>query len=67
MKLEGSTKLTKKKLTGSRHRIFSRRRGLKMSRNMVDYSSQDSPYRSYEQHGDEYSPHIEDSLRCLKA
>jgi len=33
---------------------------------MVDCSSRDSPYRSYEKHGDEYSPHIKDTLRSLK-
>ena len=33
---------------------------------MVDYSSQNSSYRSYEKHGDEYSPHVTDTLRILK-
>ena len=33
---------------------------------MVDYSSHDSPYRSVEQQGDEYSPDIADTLRSLK-
>ena len=33
---------------------------------MVDYSSRDSPYRSNEKHGDQYSPHIADTLRSLK-
>ena len=37
-----------------------------MNRKMVDYSSRDSPYRSYEQHGDEYYPDMEDTLRSLK-
>lgn len=37
-----------------------------MASNMVDYSSQDFPYRSYKKHGDGYSPHIEDTLRSLK-
>ncbi len=38
-----------------------------MTRKMVDYSSRDSPYRSDEQHGDEYSFDIVDTLRSLKA
>jgi len=33
---------------------------------MVDYSSRDSPYRPNEKHGDEYSPHIANTLRSLK-
>ena len=39
----------------------------KMTSIMVDYSSCDSPYRSVEQQGDEYSPDIVDTLRILKA
>ena len=38
-----------------------------MTRKMVDYSSRDSPYRSNEKNGDEYSPHIADTLRSLMA
>ena len=34
---------------------------------MVDSSSRDSPYILDEQHGDEYSPDITDTLRSLKA
>lgn len=37
-----------------------------MTKKMVDYSSQDSPYRLNEQHIDEYSPDIADTLRILK-
>lgn len=37
-----------------------------MTGKVVDYSSCDSRYRSYEQHRDEYSPHIADTLRSLK-
>jgi len=37
-----------------------------MTRKMVDYNSQDSPYKSDEQHGDEYSLDIKDTLRSLK-
>jgi len=33
---------------------------------MVEYSSRDSPYILDEKHGDEYSPHKENSLRSLK-
>lgn len=33
---------------------------------MVDYKSHDSPYMSVEKQGDEYSPHIADTLRILK-
>ena len=38
-----------------------------MTSKMVDYSSRDSPYRSYEQHGEGYSPDITDTLRNLKS
>jgi len=34
---------------------------------MVDYSSRDSPYKLDKKHGDEYSPHVTDTLRSLKA
>jgi len=37
-----------------------------MTCKMVDYSSRDFPHRSNEQHGDEYSPDIEYTLRSLK-
>lgn len=37
-----------------------------MTKKMVDYTSHDSPYRSYKQHGDEWSPGIADTLRSLK-
>ena len=33
---------------------------------MVDYSSYDSPYRLYEEQGEEYSPDIVDILRSIK-
>jgi len=46
--------------------MLARRRS-KMTSKMVDYSSQDYPYRSDEQHGDGYSPDIADTLRSLKA
>lgn len=36
-----------------------------MNRKIVDYRSCDSPYISYEQHGDEYSLDIEYTLRSL--
>ena len=38
-----------------------------MTRKVVEYSSCDSPYKLDEQHVDQYSPHIEDTLRILKA
>jgi len=46
--------------------LAGRRRRVKMNNKMVDYSSQDSPYRSDEHHGDGYSPDIVDTLRSLK-
>ena len=39
---------------------------LEITSKMVDYSSRDSPYRSYEQPRKGYSPNIEDTLRSLK-
>lgn len=47
--------------------MFARDRRLEMMSRMVDYISRDSPYRSIENKGDEYSPDIEDTLRSLKA
>lgn len=38
-----------------------------MTRKMVDYNSCDSPYISFEKHGDEYSLGIEYTLSSLKA
>lgn len=49
------------------HGMFVGSRGSKMTSKMVDYISRDSPYKSDEQHGDEYPPHIADILRSLKA
>jgi len=43
------------------------RRISNMTRKMVDYSSQDSPYILDENHGDGYSLDIVDTLRSLKA
>ena len=37
-----------------------------MTSKMVDYSSRDSPYRLDEQHRDDYSPDIKNTLRSLK-
>lgn len=37
-----------------------------MTGKMVDYSSRNTSYRSSKKDGDEYSPHIENSLRSLK-
>ena len=42
------------------------KRESKMTRKMVDYSSRDSPYILVGHQGDEYSPDIVDTLRCLK-
>ena len=39
----------------------------KMTRKIVDYNSQYSPYRSDEQHGDGYSHDIAYTLKSLKA
>ena len=38
----------------------------KMTSNMVDYSSRDSPYGSYEHHGVGNSSDLVDTLRSLK-
>lgn len=38
-----------------------------MARKMVDYNSRDSPYKSVEKQGDEYSPDIANTLRSLNA
>jgi len=40
---------------------------LKMTRKMMDYSSQDSPYRSDEKPRDGYYPDIANTWRNLKA
>lgn len=37
-----------------------------MTRKMVDYNSCDSSYSLDEQHGNEHSPDIADTLRALK-
>ena len=37
-----------------------------MTTKMVNYNLRDSPYKSKDQHGDEYSPDIVDTLRSLK-
>lgn len=37
-----------------------------MTSNMVDYNSRDSPYRSYEKHGEGYSLDIVDTQGNLK-
>lgn len=49
----------------SRHGMFVGDRGSDMMSRMVDYSSRDSPYKSGEQQGDEYSADIENTLRIL--
>ena len=46
--------------------MFVGDRRSEMTSTMVDYSSCDSPYRSVEWQGDEYSPNLADTMRSLK-